>query len=101
MLEYYTLNGYIKGTLPLLTMKKGERVRWYLMGNSNEDDAHVPHWHGQTVLVNNMRMDALNMGPMGMIVADMVPDNPGTWLLHCHVNDHFDGGMYGLFRVDP
>jgi manganese oxidase len=101
MLEYYTLNGYIKGTLPLLTMKKGERVRWYLMGNSNEDDAHVPHWHGQTVLVNNMRMDALNMGPMGMIVADMVPDNPGTWLMHCHVNDHFDGGMYALFKVDP
>ena len=100
-LEYYTLNGYIRGTLPMLTMKKGERVRWYLMGNSNEDDTHVPHWHGQTVLVNQMRMDTVNMGPMGMMVADMVPDNPGTWLMHCHVNDHYDGGMYSLFKVLP
>jgi FtsP/CotA-like multicopper oxidase with cupredoxin domain len=96
-----TINGYMYGNLPMMTMKKGERVRWYLMSNSNEDDVHAPHWHGQTVLFNNMRTDTLSMGPMAMIVADMVPDNPGTWLFHCHVNDHFDGGMYGLFKVNP
>jgi manganese oxidase len=99
--EYYTMNGFIRGTLPLLTMKKGERVRWYLLANSNEDDVHAPHWHAQTVVMNGMRTDTLNMMPMGMIVADMVPDNPGTWLFHCHVNDHFDGGMYALFKVTP
>jgi manganese oxidase len=100
-LEYYTMNGFIRGTMPLLTMKKGERVRWYLMATSNEDDVHAPHWHAQTVVMNGMRMDTLNMAPMGMIVADMTPDNPGTWLFHCHVNDHFDGGMYALFKVTP
>jgi FtsP/CotA-like multicopper oxidase with cupredoxin domain len=100
-LEYYTMNGFIKGSMPLLTMKKGQRVRWYLMANSNEDDVHAPHWHGATVLVNSMRMDTVSMGPMAMIVADMVPDDPGTWLFHCHVNDHFDGGMFALFKVTP
>ncbi len=100
-LEYYTLNGFTKGTLPPLKMKKGERVRWYLMANSNEDDVHAPHWHGQTVLANAMRTDTLNLAPMGMAVADMVADNPGTWLFHCHVNDHLDNGMYGLFTVTP
>jgi len=98
-LEYYTMNGFIRGTMPLLTMKKGERVRWYLMANSNEDDVHAPHWHGQTVLANSMRTDMLNLGPMMMMVADMVPDNPGTWLFHCHVGEHLDGGMYALFKV--
>jgi manganese oxidase len=100
-LEYYTMNGFTRGTLPLLTMKKGERVRWYLLANSNEDDIHAPHWHGQTVLVNSMRTDTLSLGPMSMMVADMAPDNPGIWLFHCHVNDHFDGGMYALFKVTP
>jgi len=100
-LEYFTLNGFIRGTLPLLTMKKGERVRWYMLANSNEDDVHAPHWHGHTVLFNAMRTDTLNMGPMGMMVADMLVDNPGTWLFHCHVNDHLDGGMYALFKVTP
>ncbi len=98
-LEYYTMNGFIRGSMPLLTMKKGERVRWYLMANSNEDDVHAPHWHGQTVLANSMRTDMLSLGPMMMMVADMVPDNPGTWLFHCHVGEHLDGGMYSLFKV--
>jgi hypothetical protein len=87
----YSINGLIEGNLPLLTMKKRERVRWYLMSNSNEDDVHTAHWHGQTVLFNHMRTDTLPLAPMGMAVADMVPDKEGTWLLHCHVNDHLNG----------
>jgi hephaestin len=30
----------------------------------------------------------------------MVPDNPGTWLFHCHVNDHILAGMLSRYRVD-
>ena len=29
----------------------------------------------------------------------MVTDNPGIWLLHCHVNDHIKAGMIARFRV--
>lgn len=98
---FYSMNGLIEGNLPMMTMKKGERVRWYLFANSNEDDVHTPHWHGQTLLYNHMRMDMVNLAPMMMLVADMIPDNPGTWLFHCHVNEHFDNGMQALFTVLP
>jgi FtsP/CotA-like multicopper oxidase with cupredoxin domain len=84
-----------------MTMKKGERVRWYLFANSNQDDVHTPHWHGQTVIFNTMRTDMVHLEPMMMVIADMVPDSIGTWLFHCHVNDHLEGGMQALFRVDP
>ena len=97
----YSINGLVEGNLPLLTMKRGERVRWYLMANSNEDDVHTVHWHGQTVLFNHMRTDTLALNPMGMAVADMVPDKEGIWLFHCHVNDHLVGGMQSLFKVVP
>jgi FtsP/CotA-like multicopper oxidase with cupredoxin domain len=97
----YSINGFIEGNLPMLKMKKGERVRWYLFANSNEDDVHTPHWHGQTVLFNNMRTDMVHLEPMMMVQADMVPDNVGTWLFHCHVNDHIEGGMQALFTVAP
>jgi FtsP/CotA-like multicopper oxidase with cupredoxin domain len=97
----YSLNGFIEGNLPLMTMKKGERVRWYLFANSNQDDVHTPHWHGQTVIFNTMRTDMVHLEPMMMVVADMVPDSIGTWLFHCHVNDHLEGGMQSLFRVVP
>jgi len=36
-----------------------------------------------------------------MTTADMIPDTVGTWLFHCHVNDHFEGGMKTLFTVLP
>jgi FtsP/CotA-like multicopper oxidase with cupredoxin domain len=97
----FSINGFIDGNLPVMTMKEGERVRWYVMSNSNGEDVHAAHWHGQTVTVNNMRSDTVSVGPMAMAIADMVPDAVGTWLFHCHVNDHFEGGMQALFRVLP
>lgn len=97
----YSINGLIEGNLPAMTMKRGERVRWYLFANGNEDDVHTPHWHGQTVTFNNMRTDMVHLEPMMMVTADMVPDTPGTWLFHCHVNDHIEGGMQSLFTVLP
>jgi hephaestin len=30
----------------------------------------------------------------------MVPDDPGTWLFHCHVNDHISAGMMVRYRID-
>jgi len=95
----YSINGFIEGNLPMLTMKRGEHVRWYLLSNSNEDDVHAAHWHGETAISNNMRTDTVSLTPMAMAVADMVPDNVGTWLFHCHVNEHFQGGMAALFTV--
>lgn len=97
----YTINGLMEGNLPMLTMKKGERVRWYLLANGNEDDVHTPHWHGQTVTFMHMRMDMVNLLPMSMVTADMEPDTPGTWLFHCHVADHLEGGMVARFTVTP
>jgi FtsP/CotA-like multicopper oxidase with cupredoxin domain len=37
---------------------------------------------------------------MEMKIADMVPDNPGIWLFHCHVAPHLLAGMQALFRVE-
>lgn len=97
----YTINGYIEANLPMLTMRKGEHVRWYLLSNTNEDDVHMAHWHGNTVVWNRMRMDSMFLGPMAMATVDMVPQNEGIWLFHCHVSDHFKNGMVGLYQVLP
>lgn len=102
--HFFTINGYLEGNGPVFTMKEGERVRWYLFTNPNELNAwdiHTPHWHGQTVVVSHMRTDMVMLTPMMSAVADMVPDNPGTWLFHCHMNGHFGGGMYSRFTVMP
>lgn len=95
----HAINGYVFGNLPGLTMRQGERVRWYVMGMGTERDIHTPHWHGNTVLSMGMRTDVVSVLPATMVVADMRPDNKGTWLFHCHVNDHLTAGMATLYTV--
>jgi hephaestin len=95
----HSINGYVFGDQPMITVRKGERVRWYVMSMGTEVDLHTPHWHGNTVTVNGMRMDTVSLLPASMIVADMVPDDPGIWLFHCHVNDHIRAGMLTRYRV--
>jgi manganese oxidase len=95
----HSINGYVYGNMPLITTRLGQRVRWYVMGMGTEVDLHTPHWHGNTVLANGMRMDVVQLLPAGMVVANMVPDDPGTWLYHCHVNDHILAGMLTRYQV--
>ena len=95
-----SMNGFIFGNLPGMTMRVDERVRWYLMASTNFE-VHAPHWHGNTVVLNRMRTDVTDLQTMGMQVADMVPDNPGTWLFHCHVKDHLNAGMQAHYVVLP
>ncbi len=100
----HSINGFVYGNGPVngqlgLTMGLGERVRWYVFAMGTEVDLHTPHWHGNTVLLMMMRTDIVELLPASMKVADMVPDNPGTWFYHCHVNDHIDAGMMTLYTV--
>ncbi len=95
-----TINGFSFGHTPPMRMRQGERVRWYNFSSTNFE-IHAPHWHANTVVAMHMRTDVLNLLPMGMIVADMVPDNPGIWLFHCHVGPHLDAGMITRYEVVP
>jgi hephaestin len=95
----WSINGYLYGNMPLMVMKKGDHVRWYVttLGDFNND--HTPHWHGNTVMVAGQRTDVLSITSAQMITADMVPDAAGVWLFHCHISDHMLAGMVGRYQV--
>jgi FtsP/CotA-like multicopper oxidase with cupredoxin domain len=97
----HSINGFVYGNLPGLEMSQGERVRWYELGMGSEVDLHTPHWHGNTGTWMGMRTDVIELLPASMKVFDMTADADGTWLFHCHVNDHIDAGMLALYKVDP
>lgn len=96
-----SINGYSYANGPVMTMKKGERVRWYLVSLGGAVDGHTPHWHGNVVTYRGHRTDVVPLAQAEMQTADMVPDNVGTWMYHCHVDEHMVMGMMALYKVEP
>jgi FtsP/CotA-like multicopper oxidase with cupredoxin domain len=96
----YAINGRIFGNLRGLEMNEGERVRWYVFGLGSERDFHTAHWHGARLTEDGRRRtDVIELLPATMKVADLRADNPGTWMLHCHVAEHMTEGMFAPFTV--
>lgn len=95
-----SMNGFLFGNGPVPTMREGQRVRWYVMSTTNFE-LHAPHWHGNIVTAQQMKTDVVTLGTMGMVVANMLADNPGTWLFHCHIEPHLVAGMQSRFTVLP
>lgn len=97
----WSINGYLYGNMPVPRMKTGDHVRWYVTTLGDFNNAHTPHWHGNTVMLAGQRTDVLSIMSAQMITVDMVPDAAGTWLFHCHISDHMLAGMIARYRVDP
>ncbi|NXP78124.1 CERU protein, partial [Ramphastos sulfuratus] len=97
--KMHSINGYMYGYLPNLTMCVGDKVKWHLFGMGNEADIHSAYFHGQTLTERHHRVDTINLFPATFVDAVMIPRSPGEWLLGCQVNDHIEGGMQALFKV--
>ena len=99
----HSINGYIFGNLKGLVASKDAKVRWYVLGMGNEVDLHTPHWHGKTLRVGGYRhghrTDVIDLLPGSMVTADMRADNLGEWMLHCHVADHIEAGMFTSYHI--
>ena len=68
------------------------------------------HLHGQSfrVITRNGQptrhrewQDTVLMAPEERVEIAFVADNPGDWMLHCHILEHQAAGMMGIIRVDP
>jgi FtsP/CotA-like multicopper oxidase with cupredoxin domain len=98
----FSINGYLYGDGPVMTMKQGQHVRWYLLDVGDVVNFHTPHWlGGDTVLFHGRRTDVFDLLPAGMETADMVPSAPGLFVLRCQVDDHMQAGMMARYEVQP
>jgi len=93
------MNGLLWGNNTGYNMQAGEKVRWYIMAMGTEVDMHTAHWHGVTLLRNGHREDVTGIFPATTATLEMLTDNPGKWMFHCHVNDHLDAGMMTTFTI--
>ena len=86
------------GNTPVFHAKVGEVVQWDVMALGS--DFHTFHVHGHRWLVSgNVARDTQTVGPATSFRFRWTEDAPGTWLYHCHVEDHMMKGMMGIYRV--
>jgi FtsP/CotA-like multicopper oxidase with cupredoxin domain len=91
---------------PLLTLKRGGS---YVLTLRNETAWwHPMHLHGHSFLVASRNStpnprrawsDTVLVPPKETVDIAFVADNPGNWMLHCHVMDHQMAGLMTVLRV--
>jgi FtsP/CotA-like multicopper oxidase with cupredoxin domain len=94
------------GMAPLLTLQLG---RSYVLTLRNDTAWwHPMHLHGHSfrVLSRNGQpvpyrqwADTVLVPPKEEVEIAFVADNPGDWMLHCHVTDHQVSGMMVILRI--
>lgn len=100
---FSAVNGRLYGGLEGLVARRNTIAAWYLIGMGTEVDMHTAHFHGQTFLRrtdSTRRSDVAYLFPGVFETIEMLMDNPGTWFLHCHVDDHMRAGMAVTYTVE-
>jgi FtsP/CotA-like multicopper oxidase with cupredoxin domain len=98
----WTINGRTADQMEPLTIRQGQRTR--LTFTNRTMMWHPMHLHGHTFQVVKAsgvpgpRKDTVIVQPMRSVAVDLVADNPGDWMLHCHNAYHQDAGM--MTRLD-
>jgi manganese oxidase len=96
--NFMTIDGRaFVGNTPVFRAKVGELVQWDVMAMGS--DFHTFHVHGHRWVTTDGARDTQTIGPAETYRIRWREDAPGTWLYHCHVEDHMMHGMIGIYRV--
>lgn len=87
---------------PTVGARLGELIRFHVIGMGTA--FHTFHLHGHRWLEQGTTsvVDAVNIGPIyrqSFVVKAGEGVGPGAWHYHCHVLQHMQSGMMGIFRV--
>ncbi|MDY0874378.1 multicopper oxidase family protein [Dongia rigui] len=90
---------------PLVTFQRGKT---YIVEIINQTPhIHPIHLHGHTFKVIGSSKgdvvphwaDTTIVAPKERVKVAFVADNPGDWMIHCHIIEHQETGMMGIYRV--
>jgi len=99
--KVWAINGVVDmSDQPLFRVRRGTAISLDVKNDNNWP--HAMHLHGHHFVHDKnpefWRDTALfNRGEQGTM--KFIADNPGKWLLHCHMVEHMAGGMVTWFEV--
>jgi FtsP/CotA-like multicopper oxidase with cupredoxin domain len=97
--RFQTIDGRaFVGNTPVFHSRVGDVVQWDVLAMGSEH--HTFHVHGHRwVARGGAGVDTQTVGPAESYAIRWREHDPGTWLYHCHVEQHMMDGMIGIYRV--
>jgi FtsP/CotA-like multicopper oxidase with cupredoxin domain len=112
--NFFTINGKAFPSSETISVEKGERVRIRLANVGQF--THPMHLHGMNFRIvaydgvalppeQQLVRNTVPVNPGEVIDIELVADNPGAWVFHCHVLHHVTnnnvepGGLIGVIEV--
>ena len=100
--DLFLVNGRMHGSIPPLMVNEGERVLVRLIHTGAIP--HPIHIHGHSFQivatdgnlvpeVARWTKDTVLIGPAERYDLAFTADNPGVWMVHCHIEHHMANGM--------
>jgi FtsP/CotA-like multicopper oxidase with cupredoxin domain len=102
--DTWTINNKSWPHVPPIMVEQGKRYR--LVFRNGSGDQHPMHTHRHTfevVRIGDRKMsglmkDVVNVMPLDTVMVDLVANNPGDSLMHCHMQLHMDYGFMQLIK---
>ncbi|XP_062358841.1 coagulation factor VIII isoform X1 [Cinclus cinclus] len=98
--ELHTINGYINGSLPGLTLCLKKQVHWHVIGLGSGPEVHSIFFEGHTFLVRSHRLSSLEISPATYLTAQTMPGTAGWFRMFCQILSHQQAGMEAFVKVE-
>ncbi|XP_068267798.1 coagulation factor VIII isoform X2 [Nyctibius grandis] len=98
--ELHTINGYINGSLPGLTLCLKKRVHWHVIGLGTGPEVHSIFFEAHTFLVRSHRLSSLEISPATYLTAQTMPGTAGWFRMFCQIPSHQQAGMEAIVKVE-
>ena len=107
--DLFLMNGRAHESIAPIRMAEGERILVRLINAGNLPHAIHTHGHSFKIVATDgnavpegmeLTKDTVLIGPGERYDLELVGDNPGVWMFHCHMENHAANGMMSLIQYD-
>ncbi|MGI8483000.1 MAG: multicopper oxidase domain-containing protein [Thermomicrobiales bacterium] len=107
--DLFVINGRTQGMIPPIVVSERDRVLIRLINAGEMPHAFHTHGHSFTIVATDgnpvpagmaWKKDTLLFGPAERYDLELICDNPGVWMVHCHMEHHMANGMMTLLQYE-
>ncbi|MDQ3694069.1 MAG: multicopper oxidase domain-containing protein [Chloroflexota bacterium] len=107
--DLFLMNGRTHDLIPPMVVTEGERVLIRLINAGHLPHTFHTHGHSFRIIATDgnpvpagmeWTKDTLLIGPAERYDLELVCDNPGVWMVHCHMEHHMANGMMTVLQYE-